>query len=520
MEKDAITSDDWMPRYSESSRLSEAAQYALHTYVQRAGGYAEPELCPQAERVVEVLDLFAPEAMPPHALDAAALQALGNAVQSPNRPVRWRAAGEGLLNYFTYPSDTRNQRTNGYVGTLLGDMKYIDEAANGYQSRLDAAGQGALEGYEPMSADMWRDCRVGANVNELERISKATNLESQLARAALVTDIIDNGASDNNQELLKNIIQAESFYAPLLEIYGLHTFDMMLQSTTNKTRANKSGKEAVLHEAKTILDRAKQVGASEIMRHVLGRRVEEYTFKSPEKPLYGESFIYRSTQLNVLTDGAYEGTLSARFKTEGKYTFKMLNNKHYAENSEARPADVFGMHATLLDERQVGAFFAETLQSVEKNSALTFTTAPSKDASIFIRGSEGYVRSIVAQLPSGFDHTKVQTEVITGKTPDEIFQVAKFTAELAVGSERVPIEFQFQTKSDRVNARLGALSHMNHNAQKSSGDAASIMPGSPGALFGIHEKRYKVNPSGEHVLPETIAHGEQFKKAFSRSISS
>lgn len=506
-----------------SPGVSTAVLYALKTYEERADGRAEPHLLPQAKRMVEVLDSFAPDAMPPHALDAAALQALGSAVQSPNRPVRWRAAGEGLLNYFTYPSDTRNQKTNGYVGTLLGDMKYIDAAANEYEERLHDSGRAVLRSRDAIPSPAWQELRVGANVSQLEQISRETNLESQLARAALTADIIASATPDDDQELLRHIIRAESFYAPLLEIYGLHAFDMMLQSTTNKARAYKSGNEEALKYAKETLDRAKQVGTNEILRHVFGRRVEEYTFKSTEKPLYGESFIFRSSPLDALTDGAQEGVLSARYKTEGKFALKVLNSEHYSLDSEAAPADVFGMHAALSSEQQVGEFFAETLEGVVNNSAIELINAPSKTHPVFVQGSPGYVKRILKQLPSYIADNYVQTKVITDKAPDDIYQVAKFTALLAVGGEHVALEFQFQTERDRFNARHGALSHMNHNAGKSKGehkDMASIVPGSPGSLFDIHKKRYDVNPSGEHVLPATIAHGEEFKRAFSRSISS
>ena len=496
------------------SELSAAAMRALLMYEQKAGRFTEPDLLPQAERVVKVLDSFAPDAMPRHARDVAALQVVGNAVQTPNRPTRFHAAGDALLRYFTQPSDNRNQQTNGYVGTLLGDMPYVDQAANQFENRLTTEGHEILEGRDAMPPMVWQKLRVGANVKDLEYISNTTNVESQLARAALVNDYIATGGMDDDQELFRNVIRAESFYAPLLEVYGLHAFDMMVQSNARKVRAIKSGNERVLEHATKVLDQAKQISTDQVMQHILGRRPDDYMFKSSEKPLYGESIIFSTTSLDGLTDGAQDGELHARFKTVGKYTHKLLTGEHYNLEEDARPADVFGMLAVLPDERQLGEFFADVVSGVEKSCTVEFVTAPSKDRPIFIKGSPEFVEEVASHIPEHILDKYVQQESCPGKSPQEVYQVAKFTANLSIDGQKLPIEFQFQTKPDRFNARHGKLSHMNHNAGEGM---ASVVPGRPGALAAIHQMRYNIHSSGELVLPSTIPHGEEFKRAFSQA---
>lgn len=494
--------------------LSPAAKRGIETYIGESGGYADGDTLQRAARTVESLSYFAPDALPVRALDAAAMQPLVDSLEHPNRVARYRAAGRGFLEYFTYQGN-RNTRSNSYVGTLLGDSRYIKAAANLYRDRLDDESINLLEGREVIPREAWTQLRVGANIPEIAKVSRITNIEAQLARAALTVDYIVH-ATDDDQELFRNILRTETFYAPLLEVYGLHAFDMMAQSNAGKARVMKSGKEWALEHAFNTMDRAKQTSTEEIIQQFFGRAPQEHLFQTAQESLYGEVITFSSTSLRELTDNRQSGELNTRFKSVGKYALKMIRNPHYSIENEAKPADVFGMLAVLPNEAQLGAFFADTVGNVLKSDTIELATSASKSHPIFIQGSPEFVRRISEQIPSNVRDRYVQSKVIHDMPADSIYQVAKFTATLSINGQELPVEFQFQTKNDRANARLGVPSHMNHNAGEGM---ASIIPGTPSDLRTIFMRKNNIDPKGELVDRFTIPHGEEFKARFEDAIS-
>lgn len=490
--------------------LSSEAQNAVFTYMQESKGRADPDILRRTNRVVGSLALFAGESLPPRAFDAAALMPLAEQLAHPNHSFRYRAASSGLHQYFT-SNGTPLARSNGYVGTLLGDIPHLEESAGSYVSRLNDEQYTMLRGDNPIPPKAWINFTVGANIPEVARVHRKTNVESQLIKAFDAVDGILY-APDDDQELFDRVIRAESAYSVPLEAYGFHASDMSLQSTAGKTRVFKAGHEAILESTTKLLDRVKNISTEDIFYQYFGVRPKEHLFQTAKETLYDETIIYSSTPIEALSRGDSKGELHARFKTVGKYALKLLRNPNYSTEDSRRPSDLFGMLAVLPDEDQLAKFFTNTMAHVSRNDAITLETSASKNSPIYIKGSPEYVQRICSQLPSEVDRY-IEKAIVTDKPRDHTYQVIKFTSTLSIGGEDIPIEFQFQTAEDRDNARLGKPAHLNHNAKRGDG-IADVILGSPDELRTMYSRKHDIDPQGERVNPLSIIHGEEVRRRY------
>jgi hypothetical protein len=458
--------------------------------------------------------MFADQHLPTRAYDAAALMTLSDQLQHPNRAKRYKAASDGLHRYFNRNGNPL-EKSNMYVGTLLGDFPHIEASADSYKQRLTEKQREMLEGNEAIPADAWIDFRVGADIPEIARVHHATNVESHLIKAADAVDRIMH-APDDDRELFRRIIQAESVHSIPLEAYGLHAFDMLLQSTAGKMRVSKSGNLELLERTSSLLDQAKSISTEDILHEFFGKKPDEHLFQTAKESLYGEEIIFTSTPLEELTGDRQQGELHARFKTVGKYALKLLRNPNYDISSvDQQPSDLFGMLAVLPTADELGKFFSQTVASIIENDAIELKTAASKSKPLFIQGSPEYVRQICQQLPREVLRI-TQIKEVCDTPSHEMYQVAKFTCELTLKDKVLPIEFQFQTVDDRANARHGKPSHVNHNAKTGNG-AAQTIPGSGHDLRTIYSRKLEVDMTGELVNSRSIGNGEEFRARYMKS---
>lgn len=496
--------------------LSDGARDAVTTYMEGTKGTGEQNILQRTNRVIGSLAVFAGDNLPSRAFDVAALMPLAEQLEHPNQPRRYRAASDGLFQYFTR-TDSRQTRSGGYVGTLLGDMPHLRQSAGSYRQRLDEGQREILEGEGRIPSQQWLDFTVGPNIPEIARIHDETNVESQVVMAADAVDRVVY-APDDDQELFDRIIRAESFHAIPLEVYGFHASDMRLQTETGKKRVLRSGNEKVLDQASWLIESAKKVDVEDILQQYFGVRPRRYSFQSSDEPLYDESIIFRTTPLSELGAGVEQGSLHSRFKTVGKYALKTLRKDHYDIDNLRLPPDLFGMLAVVPDEKELGTLFSHLIRRAMKNEAIELKTAPSKERPFYVQGSPEYIQKVFAELPQEL-HRHVQVEVINNAPADHIYQVAKFTSILHIADESLPVEFQFQTVADRANARLGKPSHMSHNAGKGVG-AARIIPGTEDDLHRIYERKHAIDPKGEYVNRRSIKHGYEMRRRYLASLES
>lgn len=497
--------------------MSPAAEATIASYQRMAGESASTNVRARAERVLGTLALYAPDTFSERALDAAALQQVAGQVWHRNRPARRQAAANALLaEYFTSPTHDIDAKGGAYVGTLLGDGIHIDRAGKSYMGRLEATGEAwKLDGHHEITPDTWATLRVGANVPEMVEVARTTNVESQIARAALVADYLYHPV-DDDARLLSDTISAEYFYTRLLEAYGLHAFDMLLQSNAGKTRALKSGHERELMRAMEVLDTAKQIEIEDIMYKLFGKRPHEHRFQTSSESMYDEAIIFSTTDLSEISNEVPDGVLNARFKAAGSYVWKGINNPEYDFENGKLPADVFGVMAIVDNEQQLGSLFDCTVQRLLRDDDIRLVTAASKQMPLYIQGTPEFIENIYGELsPEVARLIQLKQPKPAGTPTDQVYQVAKFTCEVEFKSQTLPIEFQFQTTQDRANARLGHVSHMSHGAGEGLAD---IIPGAAVDLEYIYRQKSKIDSRGEHVAPGSISNGYRFGNELYKAI--
>ena len=511
----------------DRGRLSQPAVSALNTFQDQAGRHAESGLVGQSERIVEMLEQFSPGALHGAAFDAAALQHIAGYVHEGKAPVRRRAAAVALYDYFGMSnSDQHLKRWIGYPGVLLGDIVKIDAAADSFKQRLeqhDPETFALLQNNDEIPKDMWLNLRIGADIPELARVRKVTNIESRLARAAYTIDRMMHG-DDDDAQLFEDISRIRSHHSPGLDALGLHAFDMVAQSNADKIALMKSGNEAILDRSMNTLDQAKRIDTKEIMKEVFGVMPVRHSFDTNNETFYGEKIIFSTTSISELSRGDFDGDVNARFKTVGKYAMKQLRNPNYSASLESGPADVFGMLATLPDHKQLVDFFAATVLQVSNNSKLELVASASKKKPLYIQGTSDYVERMLDAMPDNF-LDNIQVSVLPGNESD-VYQVVKFTCQMRQGEITLPIEVQMQTNSDRESARFGAASHTHYNARKygngeiKSGvhDISATIPGSPYDLAVIHRDRDKIDAGGQTVKSASIPNGMAFERRIRKII--
>lgn len=492
-----------------------AAMEAVDQFVEIAGD--EGKIRASVSRTVGTLATYGPSLLSQNVYDTAVMTPLGDHLQIPNERRRYVAAGMGILAYFTSQNNYNTHQENGYVGTLMGDMPHLAALANGFEARLSQyrSAQG-LTNDDGVMADDWRSLRVGANIPDLAMACYQNNIESILVRSAYVADRLTH-PRDDELELLREISRVETFYAPLLEILGLHAFDMMMRSNVDKIRFMKSGDNTALQLASDTMRRAKDIEIEDIFEQLLGIRPREHTFSTNANSLLDENIIYSSTDASELGMAVDAGEIRSRFKGVGNYARKIIENPEYDANPEStnKPMDVFGLLAVLPDAGAVGQLFGYVADRVRRNDHIYLHPAGKKWSPFYIQGSKDYVRQVVSQLPSDLaDLVQVKPEDCAAS---DIFQVSKFTCFINFGDYLLPVEFQFQTEADRANARIGKLSHMSYH----SGDGiGSVIPGKSSDLRYINERRKRIDNKniGRFVNGQSIPHGEEFTKSLYRAM--
>lgn len=486
---------------------------AVATYVERAGRFASPNMVRRVGHIANLLIDFAPERFSQQALDAASLQGIANHVIYPNSNVRTPAAIEAIRTYFRHPENNNDRQQNGFISTVFGDYQYIDAAADDFETRVVEAGHGAVfDRTRLLTSDDWLNLQIGPNIPKLAEITKKTNIESVIARCAMQIDHVTSPVEDDDLKLFRDVQRIESFDTAMLDALGLNALSILASSNAGKVRAVKSGNEETLEAVYKMHEKIKRVSTEQIMNVMFGKKPKEHLFQVYDNSKYDEQIIFSSTDVSEFFDAKSGGKINSRFKGVGDHTMKILRNPNYDScNGEKRPMDVFGMLAIMPDEDSLADFFNYVVDTVSANNAFSFKPSASKDPSkqFFIQGSERYIKSVTSRL-----HPEIQRSLQPekkGANESRNYQVLKFTCEVKFGEIVIPVEFQFQTKIDRENARFGYVSHLNHHAR-------NAIPGIPSknekSLRGVRSRISRMDANGHIVNGQSASHGYEFERRF------
>lgn len=472
-----------------------------------------------------IVRLYADKLLNPSAFKAITMFELaGYAQESEDTPRRERAT-RALVDYLRNQADITSEEEMTYIASLLGDIPVIEKSASNYQHRLraeanaddivDTLNDG--ESKVSLSQEAWDNLRLGIDLPDITKLAKETNVESVIIMAARTLNAIIR--SDGTQrEKMKKILEAETFYAPLLDAFGLSAFEMALRSEANTARLIESGHGNLVEKARNRLAVANEVGLDPVINTIFGKVDEKPDFHVNACVPSGDVICFNESSLSRLTDGRFGGRLVGRIKTVGSLAEKMLHNPDY-EN--ALPQDVIGFTAVLKDVSEVADFFKyiyAQLKSKEKAGEIKLVNAPSKTQPISMQGTPQFVDDLKAAL-GGHDFTDpIHTKKVKDTLPEDTFQVIKVTFDVEIDGKVLPVEFQFMTKMDRYNARLGGASHIHYKGQDEKGLLGNV-PSNKDSLDTINRRKADLYSDPDNITPIDNGSAERFGQALARVAS-
>ena len=100
---------------------------------------------------------------------------------------------------------------------------------------------------------------------------KTVNIESVIIKACELVDNLEHPTSRRESALLQDVLEAESFYAPLCEVLGLEALGSKLLGLAKRIRLEKLNKFASIEQARDMLFNIKTVGVRRILESISRR---------------------------------------------------------------------------------------------------------------------------------------------------------------------------------------------------------------------------------------------------------
>ncbi len=471
----------------------------------------------QGQRIGECLRIFADERLlSDHAIDAARLQAPVDTVQdNPLSPQERHLAAWQVMQYLTDPDMSPTEKEAEYMCNLWVDFKMIDKEASYYGQRLEEYGTkeskaalDALAGNVEIKEADWHNIRIGADVPRIVGLSRHVNVESIVARSALLLDRIAT-TTTHDSKLLKDVLEIETVYAPLLDILGLHASEAILRHHAEKARLMAAGREDIRQrydEMSEYIESARESGLVEdVITDVVGVDFEENNYSfiiDNEETPYGSKSYYSAVRSTSKSGVPFR--FISRIKSPGSATDKSVHH-----NEGKMPQDIYAGTVVVDDVDQMVTRFKEVyanIKALEKAGVCELVSAPSKDFPVHIKGTQEYMDAVKVGLKDEENGPKFVDEIDEGKpipgTVKEPFQVLKVTFNVKRGDKVLPVEIQFQTIMDRNSSRLGGASHLTYKAENGtkSGLPGNVPGNSVDMLHANHRKWALLEKGGEEVL--------------------
>lgn len=450
------------------------------------------------ENVVAMATSFFGEKMPPAALAALYLHDVVdrflNTASPKYCPERARYAQAALLEVLTDPQI--DQVTTRYLAHILPDMVHTEVESIKYRQHMadQARRNGGADGsYHQVStevvdmissryqgdipSEVWRTIVPLLDFEHIRAFAKDVNIEAMLGKEAELLVNMKVRSSKRRSAWLQDVLEGESFYAPIAEVMGFEGSAMAVRSEAHSTRLVQQGKGAVLMRAKEMVRTIADIGPDVLMQQALGipqdrcevSRVVGYNERMKRYPVHiGEFLVQRA-------DGKL-ATGNWRIKSAGSLAVKLDKLSTRPEQDGATTMDVLGIMVISPNLEASAQDFADYLEQhvlpSHEAGRLQLQAAPSKQRALYIQGSPAYKEAMLAELRRrGISESLVQCDDDTRKTDDQItgkyrvYEVAKATFVLqqvdAAGNRiAVPTEVQFLTKDERRRSRLEAAAHI------------------------------------------------------------
>lgn len=455
----------------------ESCRKVLDSYISCTEGERE-DFKEHAYRVHKIVKAYTGDDLPPEAASLSLIHDVAdrmfNKESTKYNDVWARNAADALYEFMDDENISHDQLK--YSACLLADMAKIEQSAAHHRKLMakiaeEKSNDDYRETYSlvaerymgKVSPDQWRVAQPLLDLNHMRMEMDKVNIEAFIIKGAEIMDNLQYPSSKRESAVLQDVLEAESFYAPILEAMGYEAFAAELRSVAKIRRLIGQGKEDLVENAKEIQDRVLQVGIEEIADKIFGINDGAISYAIRKDEDSGE---YSTHMGEFAADTKYGNMVAGnwRIKTVGSLADKLKGGDGIM--------DIVGMMVISRDRETTACDFAHFI--ADRLKEFRPVCARSKNRPVYIQGTKDYV-DIVEQnlrdLGVGSDEylVKIDTDEKCEKRGYSIYEISKVTFDVDVDDVEIPVEIQFITKDERHRARTGEVSHIAYKYLQSQG---------------------------------------------------
>ena len=455
----------------------ESCRKVLDGYISCAEGERE-DFKDHAYRVYKIVKAYTSDDLPPEAASLSLIHDVADRMfnkKSTKYNDTWaRNATDALYEFMDDENISHDQLK--YSACLLADMVEIEQnAAHHRKLMAKIAEEESNDDYREtyslvaerymgkVSPDRWRVAQPLLDLDHMRMGMDKVNIEAFIIKGAEIMDNLQYPSSKRESAVLQDVLEAESFYAPILEAMGYEAFAAELRSVAKVRRLIGQGKEDLVKSAKEIQDRVLQVGMDKIADKIFGVNdgTINYAIRKDE-----DSGEYSTHMGEFAADTKYGNMVAGnwRIKTVGSLADKLKGGDGIM--------DIVGMMVISRDRETTACDFAHFI--ADRLKEFRPVCARSKNRPVYIQGTKEYVDAVeqnLRELGVGSDEylVKIDTDEKREQRGYSIYEISKVTFAVDIDDVEVPVEIQFITKDERRRARTGEVSHIAYKYLQSQG---------------------------------------------------
>ena len=455
----------------------ESCRKVLDGYISCTEGERE-DFKDHAYRVYNIVKAYTSDDLPPEAASLSLIHDVADRMfnkKSTKYNDTWaRNATDALYEFMDDENISHDQLK--YSACLLADMVEIEQNAAHHRKLMakiaeEESNDDYREAYSlvaeryvgKVSPDQWRVAQPLLDLDHMRMGMDKVNIEAFIIKGAEIMDNLQYPSSKRESAVLQDVLEAESFYAPILEAMGYEAFAAELRSVAKVRRLIGQGKEDLVKSAKEIQDRVLQVGMDKIADKIFGVNdgTINYAIRKDE-----DSGEYSTHMGEFAADTKYGNMVAGnwRIKTVGSLADKLKGGDGIM--------DIVGMMVISRDRETITRDFAHFI--ADRLKEFRPVCARGKNRPIYIQGTKEYVDVVeqnLRELGVGSDEylVKIDTDEKREQRGYSIYEISKVTFAMDVDDVEVPVEIQFITKDERRRARTGEVSHIAYKYLQSQG---------------------------------------------------
>ncbi len=515
----------------------ESCRKVLDSYISCTEGERE-DFKDHAYRVYKIVKAYTGDDLPPEAASLSLIHDVADRMfnkESTKYNDTWaRNAADALYEFMDDENISHDQLK--YSACLLADMAKIEQSAAHHRRVMaEIAEEESNEDYQEIyslvaersmdevSPEQWVIAQPLLDFNHMGMEMDKVNIESFIIKGAEIMDNLQHPSSKRESAALQDVLEAESFYAPILEAMGYEAFAAELRSAAKIRRLIGQGKEDLIESAKETQDRVLQVGVDKIADKIFGVNDGTINYAIRKNEDSGE---YSTHMGEFAADTKYGNMVAGnwRIKTVGSLADKLKGGDGIM--------DIVGMMVISKDRETTTRDFAHFI--ADRLKEFRPVCARGKNRPIYIQGTKEYVDVVeknLHKLGVGSDKylVKIDTNEKCEKRGYSIYEVSKVTFAVDINDIEIPVEIQFLTKDERRSSRVEEKSHLIYKYLQSLGfgkdyleketarqryDRMTIINLAKKVLGDLHKRRYDMidskNTGNLGLNPKSLSNEDEF----------